>query len=99
MRRHGATRQSVHLHGQGVLAASARCSPTRRSVASWPECHARHEARSQARRGRASRAANEKDQGDHRKTVGPLATRFVTAIFTGLRASELRGLKWKDVDT
>jgi integrase len=32
------------------------------------------------------------------KTSGRLRVLLVTAIFTGLRASELRGLRWPDVD-
>ena len=92
-------------------ARSARSSPTRRSAASWRRTSCARCA-PPPRQGPARRAAangklkigvdipSPDEIARHRRP--PRTDRWrpllLTAIFTGLRASELRGLRWDDVD-
>ena len=81
---------------------------TRGSAASWPRTWSIRCARNGAdarRRQRQAQSASTSDAGRVRAIVGSLDSAagrqgrpLLTAIFTGLRASELRGLRWEDVD-
>ena len=91
---------------------SARSWPTRRSAGWWRRTSCAVDARAAgARQGaRADKRQQRQAQGRRRHPVAGRDPRhprslegrwrplLLTAIFAGLRASELRGLRWKDVD-
>ena len=60
---------------------------------------ARRQAPEGEAQGRRRHPRARRDKGDHRALCRDAGGRcLLTAIFTGLRASELRGLRWADVD-
>ena len=99
-------------HGaQGPPLARRASSPTRRSAASWrrtssTRCASGAAARTGAPSGNGKlkigdRHPDARRDARHRRTRhldGRWRPLLLTAIFTGLRASELRGLRWSDVD-
>ena len=91
-------------------ARSAASSPTRRSAGWWRRtscaacglagCAGKSDAPTRERQAQCRRRypVTRRDPRDHRLLDGRCRPLLLTAIFTGLRASELRGLRWNDVD-
>ena len=96
----------------GPPLARRASSPTRRSAASWRRTWSTRCARTAAAarapsgNGKLKIGVDIPSPDEMRAIVGKLRHRgagrwrplLLTAIFTGLRASELRGLRWDDVD-
>ena len=83
--------------------ASSRCCATRSAGATSPRTSPWRQAdqRRQAPRGQAQGRRRYPDPERSRRSSllqGRSRPLLLTAIFTGLRASELRGLRWSDVD-
>lgn len=96
-------RRTMTTLGTLLADAQERGSVVRNAVREMRSRRASGETRQEKRqKGRLKVGVDIPGREDIKALVGVLQGRWrpliLTAIFTGLRASELRGLKWKDVD-